>query len=187
MLKNFKRTFYLFSIGISFILTACTGNHHNDKFAKIDSLNMVLDETVLIFEEMNIDSISMLFSVFQDNSEKIKEYYTKEDEEGWEIICRYTDLKKPFRNVVEYNDNIRKELNYSRQQLDSLKYDLRNNILTEELVIRYLSEEEKAIGTLHKMISNNLSTSKIIIEDFDSLNTLVEEIIEDIKKTEDQR
>ena len=169
-------------VSILIILTACTRTYHADKLTKIDSRNMVLDKAELIFEEINIDSLRMLFPVFQNNSEEIKKYYTKEDEEGWKIICRYTDMKKPFRNVVEYYDNIRAELNYSRQQLDSLQHDLQNNIITEELAIKYLSDEEKAVGTLNKMISNDLSTSKVVMHDFDSLNTLVEKIVGEQKK-----
>ena len=177
MLNHFTKIFHLNIIGTILILSSCNGNQHADKLQKIDSLNMVLDKAELIFEEINIDSLRVLFPVFQNNSEEIKKYYTKEDEEGWKVICRYTDMKKPFRNVVEYYDNIRTEINYSRQQLDSLQHDLQNNIITEDLAIKYLSDEEKAVGTLSKMILNDLATSKVIMHDFDSLNTLVEEII----------
>ena len=169
------------------ILSACTGNHQSEKLETIDSLNMVMDEAELIFDEINIDSLGMILSVFKDKSEEIKKYYSKESEEGWKVITRYTDLKKPLRNVVEYYDDIKEELQYSRQQLDSLAYDLKNNVITGELATKYLYEEEKAVGTLHKIISNNLITSKVIMHDFDSLNTLVEEIIEEIKKSEDGR
>ncbi len=164
------------------ILASCTENQNTDKIEKVDSLSMVLDETELMFKEINIDSLRQLFEIYQYNTDEIKKSYSKEDEEGWKIVCRYNDMKKPFRNLVEYYDNISSELNFSRQQLDSLKQDLQNNLITEERAEEYIIEEEKAIGYLHKMVSNNLISSNVIINDFDSLNTLVEKVVGEINK-----
>jgi len=167
--------------GLLIILTACTGSHDSEELQKIDSLSMVLDETELMFAEIEIDSLSKFYSVFQSNSDDIKTFYNKEDEEEWQTICRYSDLKKPFRNVVEYYDNIITELEYTRQQLDSLKFDLENNLLSEEQQSKYIADEEKAVGYLHQTVYKNLATSKVVMKDFDSLNTLVEKVIVKIK------
>ena len=165
------------------ILASCSGNHYTDELEKIDSLKMVLNETELLIGEIDIKRLKEMHSIFKENSENIKKYYTKADEEGWEIICRYTDMKKPFRSVVEYYENFQSEIIYSRAQLDSLYHDLNHNLLNEDLVSKYLADEEKAIGSLHNMVSNNLISSEVLIIDFDSLNTLTEKIIEKIKLT----
>jgi hypothetical protein len=173
-----------FIVSILIILTSCSRNYHTDELQKIDSLKMVLDETELIFKEINIDSLRQLYIVFKKNTDQIKKSYSKEDDEGWNIICRYSDLKNPLRNSVEYYDNIQTELVYSHHQLDSLKYDLQNNTITSEIAKKYLNDEEKAVAALQKIISGNLATSKIIIEDFDSLNRLAENVISKCKKKE---
>lgn len=170
----------IFIISLLF-LASCAGKDYTAELEKIDSLKMVLDETELMLKEIKIDSLRSMHDVFKKNAADIKNHYYKDNQTNWEIITRYTAMKKPFRNVVEYYDNIKSELDYSHQQLDSLYHDLQYNLLPEELAHEYLTDEKNAIGELHSIVSKNLATSKVLIHDFDSLNKVTEEVLGKIK------
>jgi hypothetical protein len=165
-------------------LASCSGKHYTTELDKIDSLKMVLDETELMFDEIKIDSLRKMYSAWIKNAQDIKKYYSKDNEANWKIICMYTDMKKPFRSVVKYYDDFRSELVYSQQQLDSLYHDLQYDLLPENLVHEYLADEEKAVGALYNMVSKNLKSAEVLLNDFDSLNKLTEEIIQKINKKE---
>lgn len=163
-------------------LLSCTGSHYTEQLDRVDSLKMVLDETELTIDEIDIDSLQILFDTWKMRSDEIKKYYIKKSEEDWKIICRYTDMKKPFRSVVEYYDNIIKEIEFTKHQLDSLRKDIESDVLTEELINKYLAEEEKAVNYLNDLAKKNLTSAVVLLNDFDSLDVLAEKVIEDIKK-----
>jgi hypothetical protein len=142
--------FSFFLIPAAFIaLAACTSPKIKKDLARVDSISVYIDSAEKVLNTVNIDSIRYKFKVYKEYAEKITTYYDNvKTDESWPYICLYRNCKKSFEFMVNGYPNYIAEIDSSRQQLESLRHDIRNELLEQEAINQYCMLEMQNAKTL---------------------------------------
>jgi len=179
----FKKVFLsvvVFIFGFGF--TSC----HTDKFEKqykqIDSLVGVLDTAYNKLNELDTSVVQSYYETYTQNIKHIKDNFDeKNDDEVWRVITRYGLIRKPLRDFKKHYINYSEEIEFSKSQLTNLKADIKNNILTEDLIEQYIKEEAEFVNYLNLSVGGLMEITNNYYQQYLELNPLVEKFINEKK------
>jgi valyl-tRNA synthetase len=100
----------------------------------------------------------------------------------WNTICQFGLIEKPLRDFSSEQSKIKKELKFSRKQLDSLKFDIQNESIEKKEMKEYIESESDAVAEIVQTIKITNENTKTELNRFDTLNPKIEIIIKKIKK-----
>ena len=181
-----KASNYIISslVALCFLITSCSSNKFSKQITQIDSLNVVLDSSFSKLNSLDTSVVQSYYLKYSDNIKLIRNNFKekeKEDEEIWSIITRYGMIKKPLRdfkkNFVKYS----KEISISHKQLNDLKSDIKNNILTKDQIIQYIKEESEFVKYINVSVSGLMENTKIYFNQYLELNPKVEKYFQNAK------
>lgn len=185
--ENFRKTTnklltisLIFSIILLFGLSSCTSESDKLKVSQIEVISSRLEAVVTLYSEIDINKVdtsykTLLFNIYEINSLKIN----PEDK----LIFDYGILKKGFKEFIKSHDITLKELENCRNQINTLKEDVSNGLLSDEEFELYLKHEGNASQSLRVRMTYYHNRISSIMEKFDSLNPQVEIIIDSVSLT----
>jgi hypothetical protein len=155
-------------------LLACGVNEQQRQYIdKIDSLQTVLDSAENQYLSLDTNKLFQSFDVLNANLARLQTIDTVLSD----TVKIYAFMQKTFRRFIEDHREIMVEISYSKDQLATLKKDIRKGRLPEDLMQEYYHTEEEALGMLtHKMWFNSESVAHQL-QSFDHLNEHIEGII----------
>ncbi|MEI7594782.1 MAG: hypothetical protein WCK02_03465 [Bacteroidota bacterium] len=176
-MKNIFVISIVLTIGI-FSFTSCKKGHPK-KVATIDSLLIRIDSSTTEFNKINRDSINAKNTFFKNSLPTIAIFLEKPVEpDELNMLQRWGQNKKPFRNFLEKKDQFDTELEFSKKQLESLKQSLKTNEIPKDSIDIYLNQE--TIAAKH-IISETIIAITMVnkqVKEFDTLKPLVNKFIE---------
>ncbi len=169
-----KISFALILAGIV-LLSGCMSNEQKQRVEKIDSLQVVLDS---VSQKLNdIDSAQI-----QANYQTIMEFNSyldsvPEENENQELIDNYREAERNLRKYLANANKLNSELQLSYNQLDSLSYDVKHDLVPEGKFKYYYKDEEQSVGKLRELTWYLAETSEGELKRFDSLQNAVEQYL----------
>ncbi len=176
------KKYLIVSVAVLTVILGCNHKEKTKRIAEIDSLNTLLDSIKTALDTVNFSDVEKYQSIFSRNLEDYKKYNDGgKDDKTWPVITQYFSIKKGFKRYIEDYDSFRKELKYSRNQLESLKKDVKRNIISKEDYSKYINTEKQAIGFLHHEVIARTSSLRQSAAIFNKCNSRMLEIIGDMK------
>ena len=109
-------------LAFGFIISTSCKKEHPKKVAKIDSIVLKIDSTLVLFNKIVKDSVANRNEFFKNSLPVITGLLSNETKpEEKNMLQRWGMCKKPFRDYLENYDKINKELDFSKTQLLSLR------------------------------------------------------------------
>lgn len=140
-----KRWVVYFALGLLF--TACSPRYVRDGIKNIDKLKLSLDTVAIQIQNLDTLMIKNKFEQYMATIQIIKtfedDHYTPNE---WAVMTQYGQIRKPVRNFLREMKNFQKELEYSTNQLNNLRYDLKKRLLSKEQFNEYFNKEQEAIS-----------------------------------------
>jgi len=138
----------------------------------------VLDSVNLKLNSLDTSVVQSYYKEYSKNIKLIKENFKeKNDEEVWSVITRYGLLRKPLRDFKDHYIYYSKEISFSRKQLVNLKADIKNNILTEDKILKYLKDEAEYVKYYNLSVSGLMENTQNYYNQYLELNPKVEKFL----------
>lgn len=174
------------------ILQSCNDGPYARHTQTVDSLQTVMTELNTIIENIDYDfHIANRDSMMQD-MQRVEQYFiSRGDTMPRNLGLKLSDYRlawKGYKRMDSEFKKIEKELEYSTEQLESLKMDLENKTIPENMAKKFVEEEYAAVSQLdlsvrsfHTKMENTYQKYKaqkpVIINLADSLQATAEPTI----------
>ncbi len=148
-----KQSFYDFLLVAltTVATTACNpATKYKTEITEIDSCLTVVDSLQTMYDEIPFDSLDLMYSHVVNNEDVVRELYMV-DTVNQDVARKLNDAKsvrKAFKAVSVEQSEFKTELQTSKMQLETLKKDIKEGVLTEEQIKQYLGQEKKALSSL---------------------------------------
>jgi hypothetical protein len=182
-MKMTKVLHLILALFVILFFVECKNNKYKKELARIDSLETVLNQSEKKLTEVDTNMVREKYKVYKKNISFISENYpNKLKDPNWNTLCQYGLIKKPLRDFNNELPHLRKELMFSRKQLDSLKFDIQNGNIEKEKINEYVKSESDAVNVIEQMVKMTVEGAKTELNRFDTLNPKIEKILMGIKK-----
>jgi hypothetical protein len=141
-------------LNLIFVVTAillvnCNFDKKHERIARLDSLQVMLDNTQkMLFNDVNYDSVMSFYNKLKINQEIIGPHIKKMNEKEKSDFFQLLSTEKQFKSFIGNYDGYKNELDYSKNQIDMLRKDVEEGNLSKEQFNEYYSSENKAIVSL---------------------------------------
>lgn len=160
----------------------CNLNSHKAEIMMIDSLNNELERSEKSLLEIPSDKFEYMLETSKENMETV-EKNTKDtlDLPSAIVISDYAYIKKTLTKFKDRKHALLRELEYSKTQLKEMHHDLEKNLLPSDSISIYIENEKNANTELIAKIKSVTDNVLLQMQNFDSINPKMQEIIEKIK------
>jgi hypothetical protein len=173
----------ILALSVILFFVECKNNKYQKEIAKIDSLKTVLNKVEKKLTEIDTNVVHEKYKKYKENMNVISVNYSYNKKDlGWNTICQYGKIEKPLRDFSSEQGDIKKELKFSRKQLDSLKFDIQNGNIEKKEMSEFIESESDAVAEIVQTIKITNENTKTELNRFDTLNPKIEIIIKKIKK-----
>jgi hypothetical protein len=156
MIMNFLK-FNLAVLGL-IIFSACQQNPHISDISTIERLRVELDSAELVFSKIDTSGYAAFEKKYKRNvafvQQKLLAKGDTMDRETALFMSEYRELKKPYAQFKTKYEQAEKELEFSENQLITLKHDLKNNNMDTIISKRMMADEVKATESIVSSVKN---------------------------------
>ena len=157
------------------ILISCSVSEKQQHFIdKIDSIETVFDSVSNQYILLDTVKIFNSYDLINTNLLRLSDIDTVLSD----TVKIYAFMQKSFKRLISEHRAISEEISFSKNQLLTLKNDLRNDIMTDERIEKYYFEEKEAIDNLMHKIRFNVQSIEYQLQSFDHLNEKMEKMID---------
>lgn len=154
-MKSILTPFFTLIFGVFIALcslTSCQQNPHAERIEKADSLKTAVKELDAIFSNIDYDHHMSNRSDMMQDMERVEGHFkSTQDTMPRDLAFELSDYRliwKGYKRMEGEYKNLKKELDYTGQQVKTLHTDLENNSLSENMAQRFLNEEVEAVEKL---------------------------------------
>lgn len=134
------------------LFTSCQQNPHGERIEKTDSLRTAMKELNSIFSEIDYDHHMANRADMMQDIERVEGHFkSTQDTMPRDLAFTLSDYRliwKGYKRMEGEYNNLKKELDFTSQQVKTLHTDLENNAVNENLAQRFLDEEVEAVEKL---------------------------------------
>jgi hypothetical protein len=164
------------------ILISCTDKNVEKKLSKIDSLIKVIDSVSYKLKLINPDTIMKRYHTFQVTNDTISKHFKElKNDESWKYICAYQNVRKPFKTMSFEYGTYMADIDSSIKQLNDLKHDVKEKLISGEEFALYYKNECKSANTVCFKISRNITSINRQMINFDTVHPYLIKLINDHK------
>jgi chromosome segregation ATPase len=150
------RNLFLITFIVALIhgMSGC-GVSENDKLiAKIDSLKNVLSKKDSIFKTIKLEETYKIIEQTKKEVDYIKSHYDTLSKEQAMAVSDYYRSQRSLDKMLKSIEDIQKEILLTQNQLDDLKVDVRNRVITLEEFYAYYNSEQEAVKRVEEALQN---------------------------------
>ena len=151
-------------------LFSCT-NHNSEYVEQLDELNIQLDNAIANYNNIDSALIADIRTTVKSNCNKIA---NPKDTIVNSIFIPYSHIDKSMKQILRMDVRLRKEAIKSKAQLETLHHDLKKNLIKENFISNYFTEEKRMVVTLMERMDFNSRQMALETHRFDSLNIIIE-------------
>jgi hypothetical protein len=158
-------------IALSFLLSNCSNGSYSKDIAELDSLKTKVVTAKQEFKTLDSTLLNKInHQVFED-LRFIKRYYKPDtlSMENSEQINRYKEIRKNCAKYFMFSSRLKKNLPYTKVQLENLIHDLKNNTLGNDEATKYIDIERKSTIALLEAMQTYKTGIQQVKTSFDSL------------------
>jgi len=159
MKKIFTTSVFLL---IAFMLFNCNTKNKSEKLSQLNTLQNMLDSTQrMLTNDINYDSINAYYNRVKIAQEKIGIFVKVMKEKEKSDYFQLLSTEKQFKIFIGGYSGYIDELEYSKNQISSLRKDVEESNLNSKQFEEYYTSEKKAIVILfHSVKSDVYKTTK---------------------------
>ncbi|MFT4659945.1 MAG: hypothetical protein ACI8XB_000201 [Patiriisocius sp.] len=163
-------------------LGSCKNNaDYSYQIAVVDSLQISLDESILAYNQWNMDSLKIIKGTMEGKLremtvllKQVKDTIAKDD---GIFLGSYKSAGNAFKSTIVNDRKFKKEIDITNLQLANLRNDLKNKSLSEESIMSYLSDEKKAVTSLITGLDKTNKRYKLGTEQYKKMTPRVDSLI----------
>ena len=181
--------FLLFlSIITIFVFSSCSNAVKEKQLAKIDSLMAIIDTASCNLNKINIDTVSKRYETYKATNKRVAEHYQKyRNEENWKYLCAYNNVRKPFKTMFLQYGTYKTELISSKKQLEDLKHDVANKLISEEEFHSFFIIESKSANDLSFKINMQVEMVLSQYKNFDTVHPYLIKLIDSYTENQNSK
>jgi hypothetical protein len=166
---------------VVFTFSSCnTKPDYSSEIKSIDSLETEINKSLTECKNLDTSWVNPVTKTSNYNVKMILQVYNPDSiiQEDVKVITYYKGFRKVGMKFIREREKLIAEFQKTLKQLEDLKTDAENGSLKKEDLDKYLLEE-KTVTTELIYLFNDLKYSSIELKkNFDSLNPMIEKIIE---------
>lgn len=174
-MNRYSIAFLLAAMIIAF--SSCQNPEQKARLEKIDSLDTKLDSIETAINSLDSAKVAKRFNRVQENAGRLDSVTSGEADSA--LMAANEKTEETFRRYLSNIERLKQELSYSYEQLDSLRFDVENELLTQNDFKNYFDDESSAVNYLKDKSFYIVNTTKRKMNSFDSLQTEVERYIKE--------
>lgn len=181
----FKKTFILFLLLVSaagLCMVSCSDNseRYKKEIAELDSLVKELDKAEIQFKAIDSEKVALTYGgldeLMEQTTELIKDTLQKDEAI---LLSDFRSIKKPLREFKMRSSILKTEIVVTKDQLTHLSHDLKNGLLKEEDISKYVQSESDLAKTLIQSLNIISTIIPQQLAKYDSLKPLVLEFVKE--------
>lgn len=178
-----KKYYVLIVLIVSAAFFSCNESKYKAEIKTIDSLNVVLDSIQNKLGEIDTVKIRSDYKEYIANVSLLKKNFNdKKEDSTWLLMTSYGAVKSALKSFIRDYPGFYSEIKFSRNQLDSLKADIKSGDLQPEKVKEYTKTECEAVSNLKTLVTASVEGAQSRITLLDSLNPKVIKLIGNLKE-----
>ncbi|HOY31316.1 MAG TPA: hypothetical protein PKW80_05505 [Bacteroidales bacterium] len=181
----------IFSLpGIVTLIMLCSCNNavREKQLAKIDSLMAVIDSAGKNLNKINKDTISKRFDTFRNTNKSVAEHYQEyRNEENWNYLCEYQNVRKPFKTMVKRYNSYINDLKTSKEQLENLRHDVEKKLISEEEFNNYFIIEKNSAHEITFKINKQINEVLSQMKNFDTIQPYLLKLIDSYPENKNKK
>lgn len=163
-----KPLYYI--IALLMLVGSCTVTDKERAYVnKIDRLGNALDSVALQYYAIDTNKLFYVNNLINRSISRLSSM----DTILGDTVKIYASIQKSFKRFISEHDLILDEIKYSRNQLHTLRKDIRNGKITEMQMEKYFQEEQEAVSILMQKISFNVQNTASQLKSFAQMNDSV--------------
>lgn len=181
-----NRIFQIVIVIVGVIFISSCSNPNRELLNEINSLQKQVDSLSKAYDKIDIDFFKEINAEIQLNMEFIQSNLAKVDMKDT-IVSKYvgtygTLWKTINRTFKRGGSSLESKLLESKKQIENLKYDVKNELVTNPEVIRvFMKSEAKEIERLKSKVKTTSEQFMGHREKYETLEPKIDEIIKNIK------
>lgn len=177
-MKYLSIPFLCFSLCFMF---SCKPSVNSEQVVKIDAQIDEVEKTLEEFRAVDTASLLRNYRNLIDNVRYIQKNYTDTISlKTAQFLSRYYRMRKLIEDYGDYA-SIEEEIEISIEQLEDLKYDYVNNVLSETKFNDYFTIEINNYFKLQERVQNMINNSEEFNKKFTEYNPKVDSIVKRIQ------
>lgn len=162
--------------------SGCKNKEQKKNIAKIDSVISKIDSVNIVFSRLKFEKIKSSYELYSSNEGFMKENFNEiRTDENWPLMCAYSNVRKPIKTAFQNYYIIKNDVDTCKKQLENLKHDLKEGIINNKDFNTYFATESQFAKNAVDNVKSKLFLSERYIKKFDSLQPLVNKMIEEFK------
>lgn len=174
------RTAYCLLPTLFFIasLSSCVPSEFKNEVTAIDSLQMIIKNTSAKFEMSDLEKIKEASEKISKNLTLLQNFYKDTmDRETSFLFSDYQKAGKFFGKALKQQAALKKEIDYSKKQLENLKAIVLEHSVSKPVFWGYLGTESKAVNELANMNVFTKETVEYELKQFETMHPKIEKIV----------
>jgi len=153
-------TLFILIIGLSFGYTSCTLHDNSIEINRVDSLLVIAEQLNQNILKIDMEDVEGKMRIVNSDFKFVQDSLPSE------LFLKSTLFLGQLKKMKKMSDvficsyaSLKKETQYSLDQLHDLKKDLENGSLIQDKIQKYIQDESNALGNIEKHYSeliNNL-------------------------------
>ncbi len=156
---------------------SCQTNEDKLKVLRVEGISYKMEETAKVYFEIDTLKIDSLYSVILFNLDRLGKLGYQDDHK---LIMDYATLKKGFKEFIKRRPYTIEELEFCRNQIEDLREDAENGLLSDEDFELYLKHESNASQSLRVQMSYYESRIAAQVKKFENLNPQINSLIDSL-------
>jgi hypothetical protein len=160
------------------ILSGCKPSYITSGIRQIDSLAVSVNDLSLMLSAMDTISMREKYSLYQTSITQMKNFHEDHfEKDEWQSMTQYGNIGKALKVFFQKLPAYRTETAFAKNQLENLKYDLSQKLITREQFSEYFEREKEAVNSLQFFEAYHIA-AMTQLESFDTLYPRIVVIIE---------
>lgn len=165
---------FFFLVFLLFSLVSCQTKTNNLQVSRVDSISFRMEETAKVYYEIDTLKIDSFYTIVLFNFNRLGKMKIQESNE---LLLNYGTLKKGFKEFIKRRPYTLEELEFCRKQINDLREDAENGLLTDEDFELFLKHEANASQSLRVQMSYYQARIAAQVKKFEQLNPRIDSLV----------
>lgn len=154
-------------------ISSCTSKETKQRMNQIDSLELTLDTISEKFNSLDSAVIAERFNLLLTYTDYLDSI--PEEKRNKDLISQHRQAERNLRRYMSNANRLQIEIQKSYNQLDSLAYDVENDLVPEGEFSYYMEDEKDAVNRLRGLTFYIVDVTEREMARFDSLDKAIKE------------
>ena len=165
------------------IVPSCTSNHP-EEIQRIETMMQELNTAQHHIDSIDVEVLTSRYKASEAQILFLNKNYKSDtiSRETALMLGNYRSNYKSLKKLKKLYDKLSYEITFTEKQLENLKTDLKNDKLTDEMIVEYFESEEKAMDFINKKSSSLYTRQSSAIRTNKGIKPKIDSIISEMNR-----